>query len=247
MSQTSFKITGMRCQSCVSKIQSALARVDGVDDVRVSLDPPSAEIQSEQLLSHDTIANVISQAGDYLLVADHAGERGDIVNQNPTRSWIQVYQPLLIVVGFILSGSVLLAFKSGQWGAGSLMSDFMGLFFVGFAFFKLLDLPAFATAYQSYDLVAARLRVYGFVYPFVELGLGVCYLLRIAPFATNVITLVLMLIGSAGVGISLYYQRKIQCACLGTVFDLPMTTVTLVENMSMALMALWMLWAGMSA
>ena len=252
MSQTSFKINGMHCQSCVSKIQSALAKVDGVDDVRVSLVPPSADIQSVQPLSRDTIAKVIEQAGKYRLVADQTVADQTVVrdgsaDQVPTRSWIQVYQPLLTVLGFIVGGCVLLAIKSGLWTPVSLMSDFMGLFFVGFAFFKLLDLPAFATAYQSYDLVATRLRAYGLVYPFVELGLGACYLLRVAPMATNVTTLALMLIGSAGVGISLYNRRKIQCACLGTVFDLPMTTVTLIENMSMALMAVWMLWSGMSA
>ncbi len=50
-----------------------------------------------------------------------------------------------------------------------------------------------------------------------------------------------MSIGSVGVLRSLMQKRKIQCACLGTVFELPMTTVTLVENVGMAVMAAMML------
>jgi hypothetical protein len=36
-------------------------------------------------------------------------------------------------------------------------------------------------------------------------------------------------------------KTKIQCACLGTVFQLPMSTVTIVEDVGMVLMAAFML------
>jgi Kef-type K+ transport system membrane component KefB len=82
------------------------------------------------------------------------------------------------------------------------------------------------------------------VYPFIELTLGLAYLIDFQPFATNAITLVVMAISSIGVIESLLNKRKIRCACLGTVFNLPMSVVTLVEDTLMVLMAAAMLFLG---
>ena len=37
-------------------------------------------------------------------------------------------------------------------------------------------------------------------------------------------------------------RTQIQCACLGTVFNLPMSTVTIVEDVGMVVMAIVMIW-----
>jgi hypothetical protein len=57
--------------------------------------------------------------------------------------------------------------------------------------------------------------------------------------------LILSLVGAVGVIQSVARRQTIQCACLGTVFKLPMSTVTVIENLGMAAMAAWMLFAGM--
>jgi hypothetical protein len=73
------------------------------------------------------------------------------------------------------------------------------------------------------------------------LGLGVAYLTAFAPLATNAITLVVMGVSAVGVAKAIAAKRKIQCACLGTVFNLPMSKVTLIEDGLMILMAAAML------
>ena len=110
-----------------------------------------------------------------------------------------------------------------------------------FGFFKLLDLPGFVRTYRTYDLLAKAVPGWGWVYPFVELALGAAYLLGLMPVVTSLVTLVVMFIGAAGVGIALANKQRIRCACLGTVLNLPMTTVTLVEDLGMAAMAAVML------
>jgi hypothetical protein len=67
------------------------------------------------------------------------------------------------------------------------------------------------------------------------------YLVRLAPVVTNLVTLVVMLMSIVGVTQALLQRRRIQCACLGTVFNLPMTKVTFLEDALMAGMALVML------
>ena len=109
---------------------------------------------------------------------------------------------------------------------------------------KILNVTAFADAYMSYDVVARKFRAYGFIYPFIELALGAAYLVNFQPFAINLVTLIVMGVSSIGVIQSLLNKRKIRCACLGTVFNLPMSVITLVEDGLMVAMAAAMLLMG---
>lgn len=121
------------------------------------------------------------------------------------------------------------------------MRHFMAGFFLVFSFFKLLDLPAFAAAFSNYDVIASRCPAYGYVYPFLELALGVFYLVNWQLRFVNLATVVLMAIGTVGVVHTLMEKKKVRCACLGAALNLPVATVTLIEDAGMGLMALAML------
>lgn len=150
------------------------------------------------------------------------------------------FLPLIVIFSIILSLTLIYQLYYG-FSFDSAMRIFMALFFLIFGAFKVAKLREFAQAYSTYDLIAKKFLLYGYVYPFLELGLGLSYLLKINPFLTNISTLVLMLISAVGVFIELQKGKMIVCACLGTVFKIPMTYVTLSEDLIMALMALIML------
>ena len=114
----------------------------------------------------------------------------------------------------------------------------MAGFFLVFSAFKFLDLKGFADAYASYDLGAKRWHAWGYIYPFLELSLGLAYLFRVAPALTDVATIALMGFSSIGVMQALARKQQIRCACLGTVLNVPMSTITLVEDLAMVAMAL---------
>lgn len=76
------------------------------------------------------------------------------------------------------------------------------------------------------------------IYPFLEITLGIAYLFNLYPIVTNIATLILMTVSSIGVAQELSKNKTIICACLGTVFKIPMTYVTLFEDLLMAGMAL---------
>ncbi len=46
---------------------------------------------------------------------------------------------------------------------------------------------------------------------------------------------------SIGVIRAVLDNKKIRCACLGTVFNLPMSTITIIEDLAMVIMALIMI------
>jgi hypothetical protein len=153
---------------------------------------------------------------------------------------IKDFLPLIAIFAIILIGSVFgTVATEGGWMDG--MRYFMGGFFLVFGLLKLSKLQAFAEAYQMYDVIAMRSKAYAFAYPFIELTLGIFFVVNFKPLFTNVVTLVVMLVSALGVFLKLQKKEKIMCACLGTVFKVPMTWVTLFEDMLMAVMAVVMI------
>ncbi len=230
-----FQISGMTCNGCVNRVKDALTMMPDVLSADISLDPPQARIDATRPVEGSELTAAVSMAGDYTL-----SPVSEPLQPSQPSKW-ETYQPLLLLVLFLALASLIAQLRVGQLTAHGFMSDFMGGFFLAFAYFKLLDLSGFAATFRTYDWVAQRMPLYGWLYPFIEAGLGTAYLLRIAPWFTNSLTVLIMLAGTAGVVHTLRSGREIRCACMGTVFNLPMTTVTVIENLGMASMAAMMM------
>ena len=121
------------------------------------------------------------------------------------------------------------------------MHDFMGFFLVVFALLKLFDLPGFADGFQMYDLLAKNFRPYAYVYPFIELALGLAYLAFWRPTTVYLATIIVLGFGALGVINALRRGLDVNCACMGNTLKVPLSTVALVENVGMVAMALVML------
>lgn len=254
-----YRIDGMHCDGCATKIHDAVQRVAGVRKIKVDRSRSRAEVTVDGAVDAESIGRSIVEAirgaGDYSASLVDEGGRGGLVQTSDAIGAADTVPrpgatdaepgeslyPLILIVGYIAGTVVLVAWATGDWSAGALMRHFMAGFFLVFSFFKLLDLRGFVSAYRDYDLVAKSLPAWAWVYPFVELGLGIGYLLDMIPIVTNFVTCVVMTIGAVGVFKALLNRRRIRCACLGTALNLPMTTVSLVEDLLMAAMAAAML------
>ncbi len=157
------------------------------------------------------------------------------------RYTIKDFMPLIAIFSLIVLFTLIRQYLHGGWDMMYAMNDIMAGFFLIFGAFKIINLRNFVTAYKKYDLIAMQNTPYAYAYPFIEVILGIAYLFRFMPVLTNIITYALMLISTIGVAIALATGKELMCACLGTVFKLPMTYVTLLEDVLMAGMALGML------
>jgi hypothetical protein len=156
-------------------------------------------------------------------------------------TWLATYKPILLIFAFITGITML-----NEWVVGDLvwmrwMSNFMAGFFLVFSFFKLLNLKGFAESYSMYDVIAKKWNSWGYVYAFIELALGIAFLTGFNPILTNSITFIVMSVSIIGVLQSVFNKRKIKCACLGDVFNLPMSTITIIEDALMIGMSAAML------
>lgn len=224
-----YEVTGMTCGGCARKVEATLKAL--VPDAAVTLDPPRAMIGADIHVSK--LNEALRAVGKYAL-SESASARPAAALAGPT--WLETYYPLLMVMGLI----ALTSFAGDSW-----MMSFMAGFYIVFGAFKLLNVPAFAESYAKYDIIAKVFKPWAYAYPFVELGLGLAFLFRFHLLPATWAALILSLIGAIGVIQSVSRKETIQCACLGNVFNLPMSTVTIVENLGMAAMAAWMLAFGM--
>ncbi|MCA9013558.1 MAG: heavy-metal-associated domain-containing protein [Planctomycetaceae bacterium] len=230
--------TNLNCGSCVAAVKPFLDDVPNISDWKVDTATPDRilTVHGHNVLL-DSVTAAVAKAG---FVA--TGDMRSVKNHSAAIEAAEVatavtYYPLLLLATFLFGVVGLVELRIGTFDSTRAMQNFMGAFFGAFAFFKLLDLRGFADSYRMYDIVARRLPVYGYVYPFIELALGAAYIAGFQPTAVNLTTLAVMSVSSIGVIRSVLQKRKIRCACLGTVFNLPMSTVTLVEDGLMIAMA----------
>ena len=254
MTTQTFSLTGLHCGACINKVTQALLPL--ASNVAVSLQPMQVVLTGAKA-GFETLKTAVEGAGNYGLVPNQ------VLNTTPDHllhaqaapeniapivsniSWLATYSPLLLIVSYILGASLLVQVGMNGLATVTLMETmryFMAGFFLVFSFFKLLDIKAFANAYSGYDLLAKRWRGWGLIYPFVELALGIAYLTQFNPLITHWVIIIVMGFSAIGVIRAVASKTQIQCACLGTVFKLPMSTVTIVEDVGMVLMAAGMLW-----
>lgn len=149
----------------------------------------------------------------------------------------RAYYPLILIVAYILGVASLNNLYSGGMNWSGWMNHVMAGFFLVFSAFKFLDIRGFAEGYASYDLLAKRWYTYGYIYPFLELGLGVLYLTQTQPVLTQLATILIMGFSSIGVINSLLKKQKFHCACLGTIIKVPLSSITLIEDLAMVILA----------
>jgi len=230
-----YNIQGMTCNGCKAQVEHLLSEVKGVSSVNVHLQKQEASIEMNTKLNLEKLSSVLP--AKYTIEAQKQKVEPSFVV--PQKSIVQQLFPLFLIFGYITIAAVLLHVNA--WDTSGFMLDFMGLFYVVFSFFKLLDIRGFQRSFQMYDPLAKVLPAYGWIYPFLEVGLGLLFLMRFEVEIALIVTIVLLGTTTIGVIQVLLAKKTIQCACLGTVLKLPMTKATFIENSIMLIMAIWML------
>lgn len=238
MVSNSIKINGMTCGKCASKIEQAIATSGlGFKEVNVKKGPDVLSFDSQALVSPQALNLFFKENNLSKYSASHLNEN----KENRVLVLIKKLYPLILIVSYIFLVVAAVAFVTNDFSMVKLMSHYMGGFFITFSFFKFLNLNGFVDAFQTYDPLAKKIKNYGYFYAFYELIAGVTYLIAPKSLVLNISVIILLSITSLGVWSAVRSKRTIQCACLGTVFNLPMTYVTIFENVVMILMAVAML------
>lgn len=169
-------------------------------------------------------------------------EHTPIENQLPTHTTnaIQVWSYWPIVTIYILAA--LLALYTIQFHLyPDYMSHWMGFVLIGFGIIKLSDVVGFAKGFAMYDPLAKRSTTYAQTYPFLEIALGVMFILQLLVLPVTLLTLFIYSASLYGALQSLKKKEALHCVCVGTYFKLSLSTVTILEAGFMIGMCIWML------
>ncbi|WMN11621.1 heavy-metal-associated domain-containing protein [Marivirga salinae] len=229
-----YQITGMTCGSCETKVKSALKNVNNVSAVEVSKDNNSATVTMAKHIDLSVFQNALDKKYQISAI-DH----NEVIEQS--KSWFNTYKPVLLIFLYIFSVTALLELIAESIDLSRWMRHFMAGFFLTFSFFKMLNLKGFKDSYLMYDIIARKFPLWGYIYAFTELILGIAFLVNFSPIIINSVTFVVMSVSIIGVLQTVLNKKTIKCACLGDVFNLPMSTVTIIEDGLMIIMSLGML------
>ena len=234
-----YSVSGMTCNGCKSSVEKSRGAIEAVKNVIVNLDREEATVEMDNSISLEKLQESLSEKFTISEKKATQKEIPDVAFEEEKKSEVQQLFPLFLIFGFITTAAVLM--HSNPWNTSEFMLTFMGLFYVVFSFFKLLDVKGFAMSFKMYDPLAKTIPKYGFVYPFIELTLGIFFLMRFQIVAALIVTLFILGITTIGVTKSLLSKQTIKCACLGSVLNLPMTKATFIENSIMIIMAIFMI------
>ena len=236
------KLEGMTCNNCKASVEKYLNDLEQVTNVIANLEKGEVEITMDKPIAIGVLQKALP--GKYQLTEKNKENVFTSADTLTTpmaedKAKLEQLKPLLLIIFYLTAASALLHYKDWSWS--EFMLDFMGLFYIVFGFFKMLDLKGFPDSFRMYDPLAKRLPIYGWAYPFIETALGLMFLMRFEVDVALISTLVVLGITTIGVTKTLLDKKSIRCACLGTALKLPMTEATLIENTVMIAMAVLML------
>lgn len=234
-----YKIEGMTCNGCKKSIEKNLSAVENVSKIEVDLQKGEVSISMKKHIQTEILQNALP---DKYTLTEQKNTIEDSLSNNldfeDESKWQQL-KPLFLILFYISTASILM--HRNSWNMQAMMFDFMGLFFIVFSFFKMLDLQGFPDSFRMYDPLAKRVPIYAKIYPFLETILGLMFLFRFNVAVALIATIIILGITTYGVTQTLLNKQSIRCACLGTALKLPMTEATFIENAIMLVMAAFLL------
>ena len=219
---------------CKTFVEKKLNDLNQITNVKVDLENQEAIINMKKNIELEVLQKKITSKYTISKKADTLTKEIEV-----KKTKFQQLKPLLIIFLYIIITTIFLHYEN--WSMDEAMLDFMGLFYIVFSFFKILDLKGFPESFRMYDPIAKVFPIYGWIYPFFETILGLMFLIRFEIKTALIFTIIFLGVTTVGVTKTLLERKKIQCACLGTALKLPMTEATFIENAIMILMALFIL------
>ena len=243
--QHEFQIEGMSCGGCANKIQSAL-RLNYDNAATVSFNDKLAKVAISGNATA-TVNKLLQSLGNYKAIEIQNKAIAKVSYStlySLFKLQFQIFQPIILIFTFVTISSALpqiIFTKTQNFNLDTWMRHFMGVFYIVFGCFKLTNLKGFVRAYSSYDIVAGKNSLYAWIYPFIEVSLGLFYLSNRGIMSINILSFIMKTLSAVGVFFALKKKQQLECACLGTLFKLPMTYLTLFEDILMVIMAFFSL------
>ena len=230
-----YTVSGMTCDGCVQTIGNKLNLESEISEVNIDLNSSEMSITADKEFSINELNKIIENVGDYKI--------NEYKNKNifvKILSLFNTYKPILVSLSMVIILS-LITTNNDNFSITNFCRYFMGYFFIIFSFLKLLNVKQFAISFSNYDPISNKFFTYGLIYPFLELTLGVLFLSNFLTLYINFITIFIFVPQTLGIMNKLSKNEILECACVGSTFNVPISKLTITENLVMIFMAIVMI------
>lgn len=111
------------------------------------------------------------------------------------------------------------------------LHNVVGTVFLLLGIVKLYNLNQFVSIFNKYDIIGSNIPSYGYLFPFLEIILGILFLKQSKIRLLYPFTIILITINILGVINGLQSKYKLKCGCIGSFIDLPLSYLTILENL----------------
>lgn len=142
------------------------------------------------------------------------------------------YLPIIYIYIFSLLITLNLTFFNSYLLRNSILV-FLGTFSLIFAGLKFYNFKGFIDSFVEYDFISKKVILYAYIFPFFELLFGLSFLFQYEFWLIEFLCLAFFSINLISVLNALLKKQKFMCACLGGLFNVPLSYVSLLENITM--------------
>lgn len=147
---------------------------------------------------------------------------------------------LSVILLFLVISATLMSTLSGFNGI-EWIRWFLGGFMIVFGGLKLMGIEVFIKVFPLYDLIAKRFPPYKYLYPLLQVFLGMLFLIGIFSVVRDITVIVISLSGLLGMVKVVSQRGPVKLSYVGTLIRLRFSSVVLFENTVMVFLAIIML------
>jgi len=156
------------------------------------------------------------------------------------------YQPLIAIFGMAALMALAVSYMALDTTFTIRAAElFIALSMCLLAMLKLQNIETFSSMFLNYDLLAKRWVPYAYIYPFAEGLAGVLMVAGALSWLSIPVALFIGTIGGISVLKAVYIEKRVlKCACVGGGSTVPLGALSLIENIMMVGMGVWMWWSS---
>lgn len=139
------------------------------------------------------------------------------------------YVKLGAILGFLSLSALLMSTLDGFNGI-EWIRWFLGGFLIVFGGLKLMGIEVFIKVFPLYDLIAKRFPPYKYLYPLLQVFMGMLFVAGIFTVVRDLIVVMMGLSGLVGMVKIVSNRGPVRLSYVGTIIRLRFSTVTLLEN-----------------
>ena len=165
----------------------------------------------------------------------------DIQNNLSFKERVLTYLPVFYVYAFSILVSLNIVFFY-DLNIRSLILYFLGFFSLTFGILKFINLNSYVESLLEYDFIAQRFKLYAYLIPILELIFGVLFILQREILLIEYLCIIFFTLNIVVIANALEKRRSFTCACMGGLFKIPLSYVSLLESFTMVLGTIYLIY-----